>query len=156
MNIPDLSKTPWRVLMLSERRGVWCLIDADDYDWIVQKKWNFGWKPRASWKFYAKRNVGPERSTVYLHREIMIRAEPHDLVFQCEHHVDHINGCSLDNRKDNLRWLTPRENTAGQIRGQRPPTIDQVVRRLLEDARAAAAAAVAIAPAPGLELEETF
>src|SRR5437868_14361299 len=102
---------PFRRLSLSETRGIWCLIDADDWWWISGHRWNWGWHASTPWKHYAKRNVGAARSTVYLHREVMIRHDPRTEAFQWSHHVDHINGQSLDNRKANLRWLTPGENS---------------------------------------------
>ena len=63
-------------------------------------------------KAYARRTTGPDsagsRTIYYMHREVLRRLEPsptkqHTL-------VDHINGHGLDNRRDNLRWVTPSEN----------------------------------------------
>jgi hypothetical protein len=125
--IVDLSATPWRRVLLSSKRDVWCLVDADDYAWIMANNWNIGWHARTPWKFYAKRNIGPARSTVYLHREIMLRAQPPASLTL---HVDHINGQSLDDRKDNLRWVTPVENRRNSIKRSLIPTLERIVAEL--------------------------
>ncbi len=133
----DLSGTPWRWLELSERRGIVCLVDAEDYDWLIGWRWNWGWHCNTPWKHYAKRNVGAERSTVYMHREILIRDPlsfeilPEELELAATHHGDHRNGQSLDNRRANLRWLTPAENRASRKPREQIPSLEAIVRRLL-------------------------
>jgi len=130
----DLSHTPWRRLVLSAKRDIWCLVDADDCDWIMQWRWNWGWHNRTPWKFYAKRNVGTERSTIYLHRELMLRAQPNVVLDRV---VDHINGQSLDNRQTNLRWVTAKVNRANALDRSQIPSLDAIVAELvagLEDA----------------------
>jgi hypothetical protein len=136
----DLSATPWRRVTLSVRHDIWCLVDADDYDWIILKNWNWGWHTKTPHKYYAKRNIGPARSTVYLHREIMARV--------CDPpapglHVDHRNGQSLDNRKANLRWVTPRENIANRFGQALIPPLDRLVAAMVADL---APAALELAP----------
>jgi len=126
--LPDLSRTPWRWLTLSDCHGIVCLVDADDYPWIAERSWNYGWHVRTPWKFYAKRNTGKARSTIYLAREIMMRAEP-GADFSL--HVDHVNGQSLDDRKANLRWVTPIENMANRRPRDKIPTLEQIAAQLL-------------------------
>jgi len=107
---------PARRLQLSSTRDIWCIVDADDYEWITEHNWNYGWHRNTRWKFYAKRNVGRERSTLYLHREILLRAEPPPFEGMVAHHV---NGQSLDDRKANLGWLTDAQNKSAQFRDRR-------------------------------------
>jgi HNH endonuclease len=124
----DLTHSPWRWMTLSAPRNIRCLVDADDYDWLIATPWNWGWHNRTPWKYYAKRNIGTERSTVYMHREIMLKACPQaDLVLV----VDHINGQSLDNRKANLRWATQKENRANTTKREKIPSLDKIVAGLI-------------------------
>lgn len=112
---------------LSAKDDIWCLVDADDYDWIIQHNWNWGWHAKTPWKYYAKRNVGRARSTLYLHREIMLRQWPPPMPGM---HVDHKNGQSLDNRKCNLHWVTPLQNARNRLERARIPTLDSIVASL--------------------------
>lgn len=135
IDVVDLTCTPFRWLLLSERRDIRCIIDEIDVPWIIQNNWNWGWHVNTRWKFYAKRNIGAERSTVYLHREIMARADPRPLAFTVDHVVDHINGQSLDNRRSNLRWATDAENRANSRRRADIASIDAIARDLLKATR---------------------
>jgi len=132
----DLSFTPWRRLMLSERRDIWCLVDAVDYDWIIEHNWNHGWHNRTPWKFYAKRNIGLARSTVYLHREVLLRVDPRDAGAIVGLHGDHINGQSLDNRRANLRWATPQQNRANHKARHEIPSLESILAKLMREAAA--------------------
>lgn len=131
MNLPDLTRTPWRAIILSERQGIWTLVDADDYDWLTRWTWNVSWGSGCRWKHYAKRNVGRERATVRMHRWIQTLADPREAEFMNTHVVDHINGCALDNRKVNLRWATHKINAGNAFRFRDGPTIEFVVKLLL-------------------------
>jgi HNH endonuclease len=125
----DLSRTPWRRLELSTRHSIWCLVDAVDYDWLLERTWNYGWKNGTRTRHYAKRNIGAARTTIYMHREILLRARPDELELAATHVGDHKNGNTLDNRRVNLRWLTVAENARHQV--AIVPTLDDIVARLV-------------------------
>jgi hypothetical protein len=37
--------------MLSERSGVYVIVDAEDYDWLSAWRWNIGWHAKTKWKY---------------------------------------------------------------------------------------------------------
>jgi len=127
------SEVPFRWINLSIRHDIWCLVDEDDYNWLIKFNWNWAWHDKTPWKHYAKLNVGVARSTIYLHRLVMIKHDPRTELFRATHHVDHINGQSLDNRKANLRWVTPGENIANRIARNAVPSLKQIALRLLAE-----------------------
>lgn len=72
------------------------IIDDEDYERLNQWKWSFhngGYGVRTTW---------PDNKAVLLHRIVMNCPDNME--------VDHINGNKLDNRKENLRVCTAREN----------------------------------------------
>ncbi|EJN15717.1 hypothetical protein PMI42_00735 [Bradyrhizobium sp. YR681] len=142
-DLPDLSATPCRRIWLSQREPIFMLVDAVDYAWLSENMWNVwhaGNGRGDSWMLYAKRNVGPQRSTVRAHREIMIAADPGwDDAFLAAHVVDHINGQTLDNRRCNLRWATKRDNAISRRTRGTAPTLDAIVQQLIADALTASA-----------------
>lgn len=135
---PDLSPTPWRRIMLSESRDVWCLVDAVDYDWLAANTWNISYSGTTRWQFYAKRNTGVKRDTVRMHREILKHADPRGYEFESAHMGDHLNGCTLDNRRANLRWATAKENRINQNGRLFIPSVEKVLATLLAASREAA------------------
>jgi hypothetical protein len=60
--------------------------------------------------FYLKFNIsiGKKRHRLSFHRELLKAFMPVDNMDNLE--VDHINGDHLDNRLENLQWLTKKEN----------------------------------------------
>ena len=86
-----------RYIPLTKRQVA--IIDAADYEWLSKHKW-FAQGGRGG-RVYAARNH--RGKTIMMHREIM-RA-PKGMV------VDHIDHNALNNRRDNLRVCTIRENT---------------------------------------------
>lgn len=82
-------------------RGKVALVDDEDYERIAKHKWY------ADSRGYAKRtDTGTKenryRKLLLMHREIM--NPPKDM------HIDHINGNTGDNRKENLRVCTRSQN----------------------------------------------
>lgn len=121
-------------ITLCGRRDIWVLVDADDYGWLSAHNWNVGWHAKTKWKFYAKRNIGVARSTVYLHREVLLRADSVDPDFAAAHHGHHFNSQSLDCRKANLGWRTPSVNAALKVRRDGVPSLESIVARLAREA----------------------
>ena len=83
-------------------QGKIALVDDEDYSDLMRFKW-FAFKKGNS--FYVRRNspmVQGRQSAILMHRVII---NPSD-----DLEIDHINGDGLDNRKENLRIVTHRQN----------------------------------------------
>lgn len=131
----DLSATPWRFITLSARDNVRCLVSAARYPWLSEHKWNVSWGSRTPWQLYAKRNIGPDRATLRMHREIMIELDPRDEKFMASHFVDHGNGQTLDNRDENLSWASKAQNAANRHPRAKIPSIEAIVLELMRGHR---------------------
>jgi hypothetical protein len=79
------------------------LDEIKKYKWCVAKKGKFG--------FYAKTDtrVNGKRKTLYLH-DLLIATEKNGL------QVDHIDGNTLNNKRDNLRLITQQQNLNNRVR----------------------------------------
>lgn len=75
------------------------IIDSEDYNKIKDYYWSYDGKNYA----YSKIMLNGKGSKIYLHRLILDLKDKNKL-------ADHINGDSLDNRKSNLRVVTPQQN----------------------------------------------
>ena len=87
------------VKIIDLTKGYLGLVDASDYELVVQWKWSFSGG-------YIRRQC--KGQTFSLHRQIL------GLLHTLEVHVDHINGDGLDNRRENLRVCTPSQNMANR------------------------------------------
>lgn len=81
-------------------QGQNALVDDDVYEWASQYKWCF-MRVYRHYGYAARAGTNPKR-TIYLHREI---ARPVDGLV-----IDHINGDTLDCRRENLRLCTTKQN----------------------------------------------
>jgi hypothetical protein len=76
-------------------KGLFALVDSEDFEWLNQYKWS-----AAKGVKYAASSINGR--VVLMHRLISNAPEGME--------VDHINGDGLDNRKDNLRICTSKQN----------------------------------------------
>lgn len=95
------------VKKISLTQGQVALVDNEDYDWLNQYKW-YADKRRGN--FYAIRSSwkNGKHYPVYMHREIL------KLKRGDKRQGDHINHNILDNKRENLRICTNRQNGMNQ------------------------------------------
>lgn len=87
----------YRTIPLTQ--GQVALVDATDYDWLMQWNWSAWWNP-SSCSFYAIRAVRPTNGrsqTIRMHR-LILGLQPGD-----PRHGDHADHDTLNNRRENLR-----------------------------------------------------
>jgi len=96
----------WECFSIPMTKGYFTIIDIDDFELVI----DYNWHPSGSkdddkyahtWSY--KSGI---RKTLALHRLLM--NPPSHL------HVDHINCNKMDNRRKNLRFCTPHQNTFNQ------------------------------------------
>jgi hypothetical protein len=89
-------------------QGQVAIIDEDDYELVSQFTWHALWA-KSTQSFYAVRGVhirGGNSATIGMHNLIM------------GDRVDHKNGNTLDNRRENLRLATHSQNGANRRVGR--------------------------------------
>ena len=89
-------------------KGMHAIVDAADYKWLMQWKWNASWNQTVN-GFYAKRGGGGGPTT-QMHR-VILGLEKGD-----GKKGDHKNQCTIDNRRKNLRDASNPQNTQNQGR----------------------------------------
>lgn len=87
-------------------RGLNAMVDAEDYEWLMQWNWHAKWMPNIRGYYAARNETDPasgEQRTLLMHAAIL-QPSPGSL-------TDHKNGQTLDNRRFNLREATCLTNT---------------------------------------------
>lgn len=97
---PAAVKSETREIQLTQ--GVVAIVDAADFERLVAFKWHVTPRSRKVQAQYARRRDPLTGKHIWMHREVI--GAPVGVV------VDHINRNSLDNRRQNLRLCTAREN----------------------------------------------
>ena len=113
----------YRTITVGARTQFVVKVSPEDYDFLMQWKWTYA-RSHGQWSglIYARRSIrAPDgtNETILMHRVIIVERmgleRPSEL-----HFTDHENGDSLDNRRTNdrrrqqLRWLTHKENMANR------------------------------------------
>lgn len=82
------------------------LVDDEDYEFLSQWKWHVKYSASGN-KYYAGR-CDKNHRVIYMHR--VLKKTKSSMV------CDHINGDTLDNRRDNLRNCSYRQNSQNRTR----------------------------------------
>jgi hypothetical protein len=99
---------------LQLRFGLFAIVSKEDFEWASKFKWyvsnpKLRRKPVYPFRLGCASEVDtkakPKRVRIALHREVMKNKITVDRPI-----VDHINGCTLDNRRSNLRACTHAQN----------------------------------------------
>lgn len=97
------------------------LVSDEDYEWVTQWKWCKKQSSR-KWKnaIYARRTkyiAGFGKVTLYLAHQILIERMGQQPPGE-RYEVDHIDGNSLNNTRENLRWLPTKANRSRKYNNQ--------------------------------------
>lgn len=97
--------------MIPLTQGQYTIVDAADYEWLMQWKWCATWNSGTG-SYYAKRKQFVDGKAVQfsMQRTILGLGPGHTLK------GDHANGISLDNRRDNIRPATSPQNAQNRKR----------------------------------------
>jgi hypothetical protein len=108
----------WTTITIGARTQYVVKVSREDYDFLMQWRWTYAVSHPKGGLVYARRSIysAGGNVTILMHRVIVDRMgleRPSE-----KHFVDHENGDSLDNRRENdqglvqLQWLTTAENNA--------------------------------------------
>ena len=92
-------------------KGLYAIVNAVDYDWLMQWKWSAQWNKYTK-SFYAVRREyrDGKETAILMHREIL--GLPRKSDGRCG---DHINHQTIDNRRSNIRIATRSQNLQNQL-----------------------------------------
>ena len=102
----SISTSSWTLAQVPLGKGFFAIVDPEDLTWLVNYRW-FVRKSHKIWYAMRKYRINGKEHITRMHRQIM--ACPDDM------QVHHINGQTLDNRKENLSIIEPRLHAALRI-----------------------------------------
>jgi hypothetical protein len=96
-------------------------VSWEDYDFLMRWTWTYALSHKGGGLVYARRSerINGRNVTILMHRVIITERMQLKRPSK-KHFVDHWNGDSLDNRRiaddgrQQLRWVTPKQNMANQ------------------------------------------
>lgn len=94
----------YRYIFLT-KNGV-CKVSPEDYDWVILRRWQLHKTGYATRTFTSAEKRAGVTGLCRMHR--IVNGTPPGL------HTDHINGSRLDNRRENLRTVTIKQNAANK------------------------------------------
>ena len=102
-----MKKIPVKVS--NTRASIPCLVDDEDYEALCRYKWSVVKRGAQGNRVYARtaftnRLLYPTKRQVYVNLHDVVMWKPKGYM------IDHINGNTLDNRKENLRICTNKQN----------------------------------------------
>lgn len=92
----------YEIIIFFKNTTVSCYIDKEDKEKVSQYNWRISQKKN---KYYAVSGQSKKGTLLYMHNLLMDRIKPQDGL-----EVDHLDGNSLNNRKNNLRIVSRLEN----------------------------------------------
>ena len=101
-NVYVEAKDCYEVIIAYKNTSVTAYIDKDDYEKVKQYNWRINQKKN---KYYIVTGQSKNKTLLYLHNLIM-----NNYIHKDNYEVDHIDGNSLNNRKENLRIVSRLEN----------------------------------------------
>lgn len=93
---------PYRFVPLTQGQNA--IVDAADFEWLSKWHWNAHWNKKTK-SFYAEKDVRFD-GVAAMHRTILGCTKGEG--------VDHRNGDTLDNRRENIRKCTTRQNSCNR------------------------------------------
>lgn len=103
-----MPRQKWKRIKLT--KGKYAIVDNDVFETFNKYKWHTHYQ--AKWRAYARihATIAPKvRKSLYMHQAVIGRPLKKGMV------IDHINGNGLDNRRENLRFVTARQNAENRI-----------------------------------------
>ncbi len=94
----------WYMQKIKLTKDDYTLVDDADYDYLKQFRWFTFINKRNQFK-YARTKI--DNKLIYMHRLLLGLTDP-------KIPVDHVNGDSLDNRRENIRVATTQLNAANR------------------------------------------